>query len=166
MKNILHIPAAALLAVSLMAIASSPVAHAAGVALKTEQFQEVEVVKAGKKQKQLKTLTDTAPGDEVVYVTTWHNTEPKKAADNIVIRNPVSPQLAYKAGSAEGAGMQIDFSVDGGKQFGALESLTVTAADGGARAATPADVNVIRWRMTKPAAPGAKGSVSFRAIVR
>lgn len=154
--------AAALLAFAM----ASPSAHAEGVVLKTDQFQEVDVVKDGKKQKQLKALTDTAPGDEVVYVITWHNTDPKKAAEKIVIRNPVAAQLAYKEGSATGAGMQIDFSVDNGKQFGALETLSVKGADGKSRAATPADVNMIRWQMTKPAAPGAKGSVTFRATVK
>ena len=56
-------------------------------------------------------------------------------------------------------------SVDG-KTFGPLSTLRVATADGKSRAAAPADVRVVRWRLAQPVAPGGEGQVAFRALLK
>ena len=63
-----------------------------------------------------------------------------------------------------GAAM-ADVSVNGGKSWGKLASLTVTAPDGTKRAAQASDVTHVRWTLAL-LAPGASGTVTYRAIVR
>lgn len=147
-----------------------PAAHAGaageGVTLTNAVFEEVEVVLAnGSKQKKLQPLTKAVPGKQVVYETRYEN-KGRKPAEAVVIRNPVSASLRYVPGSAEGAGTRAEVSVDGGKQFGALDKLTVTEADGKLRPARPEDVNMVRWTLLAPVPPGAGGKVAFRAAVR
>lgn len=143
----------------------STTAQAAGVELKVEALQEVAVTTAGKTEKKLQPMEHAVPGQEVVYRITYHNTD-AKPAERVVIRNPVPPAMSFKAGSAEGAGTQTDVSVDGGKQFGALNKLSVKGADGKPRPATAADVTTVRWTLSAPVAAGAQGVVSYRATLK
>lgn len=102
------------------------------------------------------------PGDRLVYEIAYRNTGTAPASD-IVVANPVPQQLTY-AGPAEGAAAP-EVSADG-KSFAMLPALRVRAADGGMRAATMADVRVVRWRLTTPVAGGAGGQLAFRAILK
>lgn len=144
----------------------STLANAAGLELKAEGFREVEVTDAaGKKSKQLQPVTGAVPGQEVVYVITYRNTG-AKPAENVKVKNPVPKGLVYVPGSANAPGAQVDVSVDGGKQFGALEKLKVPGGDGKPRAATAADVTTVRWILAAPVKAGAEGKVSYRARVQ
>ena len=141
-------------------------ALAAGLELKSEALQDVAVKgKDGKVQKKRQAVTNAVPGSEIIYVITYRNGGAKPAAD-VVINNPVPPQMVYVAGSAEGAGTRAEVSVDGGKQFGALEALQVKGADGKPRAARAEDVTHLRWTVQTAIAPGKEGSVTYRALVR
>lgn len=132
----------------------------------TEVFQEVEVTGAnGKKEKKTQPATKIVPGTEVIYVITYRNAG-DKAAEKVVVNNAVPKELTYKGGSASGRGARFEVSVDGGSKFGALPSLRVTGADGKPRPAQAADVTHLRWSVAKPVAPGASGSVSYRAVLR
>lgn len=148
------------------ALLSSAVLADDGVELKSTAFEEVEVVQPnGVKQKKLQPLAKAVPGQQVIYETTYQN-HGKKAAEKVVIKNPVPAQLAYVPGSAQGAGTRIEVSVDGGTQFGQLEKLTVAGADGKPRAALPEDVTTLRWTVTSPVQPGGQGKVTYRARLK
>lgn len=154
---------AALFALGLAAVASPALA---AVELKTEAFHEVEATdKAGKKTKKVEPLTRATPGQEVIYVLTYSNTG-KEPVSNVVLNNPVPAELAYVAGSAKGNGTRVEVSVDGGKTFAALETLSVKKADGSSRAATGSDVTHLRWTVTAPVKAGASGSATYRAVLR
>jgi len=130
---------------------------------------EVEVTKQNAEGKKEVKRIDAAkaavvPGDTVIFTVSYANAD-TKPADRVVVINPVPQHMTYLDKSAEGNGTVIEFSVDGGKTYAAPGKLTVTAA-GTQRPATAADYTHIKWTMGKPLAPGAKGSVSFRAVLR
>lgn len=136
-----------------------------GIALSIEQFQEVVVKdEKGKDVKKILPMTKAAPGSEVIYVMNYHN-KGTKQADGVALTNPVPKELVYVNGSQQGEGARFALSVDGGKTFGALEALTVPGDDGKPRPATVADVTTLRWTVAAMK-PGAKGKVSYRALVK
>lgn len=138
----------------------------AAVELENKAFREVVVKdEKGNVTKKLEPLDSAAPGQEVVYVLTYRNTG-KEPASNVVLNNPVAREMAYVAGSAKGNNSLAVVSVDGGKQFGLLETLTIKNADGTLRPATGSDVTNIRWTVTAAVKSGAEGSVTYRAVVR
>lgn len=154
---------AVLFTLGLMAVSAQALA---AVELKSEAFREVEVTdKNGKKTKKVEPVSRATPGQEVIYVLTYRNTG-KEPVSNVVLNNPVPAELAYVAGSAKGAGTRIEASVDGGKNFGAFETLSVKKADGTARPATGSDVTHLRWVVTTPVKAGATGSATYRAVLR
>lgn len=163
MKHLIRMLGRLLLAASLILPA---LALAGDFSLKSEAFQDVVVKgKDGKPVKKRQAVTTAVPGSEVVYVISYRNSGSKPAND-IVINNPVPAQMRFVAGSAEGAGTRIEMSVDGGKQFGALEALQVKGGDGKSRAARAEDVTNLRWTLLGAVAPGKDGNVSYRAVVR
>lgn len=136
-------------------------AFAQGVVLKTNVLSEVrEAAANGTTRIRLAPAARVTPGDRVVYQIGFKNTA-KQAASNVVITNPVPAGLAY-AGAAEGSPAP-ELSVDG-VRFGTLSQLTVRAG-GITRAATGADVRIVRWKLA-PIAAGTSGQVSFRAILK
>lgn len=156
----------------LIAFAAAGVIFNAGVAMAKESvqltgavFQEKEVLdKDGKSEKKLVPAGIVVPGSEVVYVISYSNSG-DKAAQNLVIRNPLPEQLRY-TGEATGANAQVEVTVDGGATFGSLSSLTVATADGKTRPAAAADVTGINWKIASAIKPGEKGQVSYRAVLK
>lgn len=119
--------------------------------------KEVKRVEAAK--------ANVTPGEAVIF-TTYYSNNGKEAASDIVINNPMPEYMLYVDGTAEGAGTRIEFSVDNGKSYGMPESLKVKDEKGKERTAIASDYTHIRWTLSKPLAPGGKGSVSFRAKVK
>jgi hypothetical protein len=96
--------------------------------------------------------------------------------------NPMPGPIQFISAAEDWA----EVSVDGGKSWGKLEALKVTetvtkaavvdAATGKetapatseaiTRAADKSDVTHVRWVFAKPIAPGAKGSLSYRGVVK
>lgn len=147
-------------------LALPALALAGDLELKSEAFQDVAVKgKDGKVQKKRQAVATAVPGSEVLYVISYRNKGSKPAAD-IVINNPVPAEMRFQAGSAEGAGTRVEVSVDGGKTFGALDTLQVKGADGKPRASRAEDVTHVRWSVLGAVAPGKEGSVSYRAVVK
>jgi len=131
---------------------------------------EVEVATTNAKgEKEVKRVDAAAskviPGDVVIFTTQYANVD-KKPAENVVIMNPVSEHVVYVENSAEGLGMKVEFSVDQGKRYAAPDKLVKTDAQGVSRRAAAREYTHIRWTLGKPLAPGGKGSVSFRAMVK
>jgi uncharacterized repeat protein (TIGR01451 family) len=139
-----------------------------GVVLKTvAEVETVVVAKNGEKRIVLKDVSKTSiyPGDTVVFTTTCEN-KAEKPATGLVIKNPVPDNMVYLAGTAEGADAGITFSVDKGKTFDVPAKLKVIQKDGKKRSATPSDYTHIKLSFSKPLAPGAVKTVSFKAKVK
>lgn len=121
-------------------------------------YQDVETkLPDGKTEHRLAPASTVTPGQEVVYVVTVSNSG-DRPADQLVITNPVPASIEFVAG--DGAVV----SVDGGRRFGALSSLTVRDR-GAVRAARPNDVTHVRWTVAR-VAPGSSDKVSFRARLK
>jgi uncharacterized repeat protein (TIGR01451 family) len=153
-----------LLMTACLALALPGLALAEGLKLENEAFQEIVVkAKNGKTEKKRQKVTNAVPGSEIIYVITYRNTGTKPVT-GVVVNDDLPANLAYVAGSAEGAPVVV--SVDGGKTFGALEKLTAKGSDGKPRAAQAGDVTHVRWTVAGAVAPGKSGSVSYRARVK
>jgi uncharacterized repeat protein (TIGR01451 family) len=135
--------------------------------LRVTQVAEMErtvTATDGSKQTTLVPATLVPPGGEVVYTVKFENAG-KQAATDVVVTNPVPEHTRYVANSAGGPGTEVTYSVDGGKTFGAPESLKVAAEDG-TRAATAADYTHLRFRLVNALPPGQVAYARFRAVVK
>lgn len=119
----------------------------------------------GEKAKRLVPITKIVPGDEVIYTITYEN-KGKQPADRVIVTDPIPAEVTYVDGSAFGPGTEIEFSADGGKTWGAPAALKVKGADGKERAAVAADYTHVRWKLAASVAPGQKGFVRFRAVLK
>jgi uncharacterized repeat protein (TIGR01451 family) len=119
----------------------------------------------GKKVIQRVPAAKVLPGSEVIFTTRYENVS-KEKAENAVITNPVPEHMLYKRGSAQGAGARVMFSIDNGKSYNIPNQLFVTDAAGRKFPARPKDYTHIRWTFDNPLPSGAKGDVSFRAILK
>jgi uncharacterized repeat protein (TIGR01451 family) len=104
------------------------------------------------------------PGTEVIFSQHYENIG-DNTAENALITNPIPGHMVYKAGSASGSGTHITFSVDNGKSYNIPAKLFVFDASGRKYPAGPKDYTHIRWAFENPLPSGAKGTVSFRAIL-
>lgn len=102
------------------------------------------------------------PGDAVVYRLEYRNRGTRPATD-LVIANPIPANLVYAGPSQNSPAPEV--STDG-TTFASLTTLRVRGAGGVERAATPADVRAVRWRLTNPVAAGGSGQVAFRATLK
>jgi uncharacterized repeat protein (TIGR01451 family) len=125
------------------------------------QKEEVRMTDSGEPKRELVEATTVIPGDSVVYTITFENIS-GESAENVTITNPVPANLTYEQGSAFGPGASIQFSVDGGNNYGAPETLKITE-NGEVRTARPEDYTHIRWVMNDDLAAGAQGVARFRA---
>jgi uncharacterized repeat protein (TIGR01451 family) len=101
------------------------------------------------------------PGDRLVFLLSYRN-DGAEPATAFVLTNPVPDSVAF-AGTDDRSAV---VSIDGGKTWGALSSLTVTQADGITRPAQVADVTHIRWSLAQPVPSGGAGELSFRGVVK
>jgi len=132
------------------------------IRLRTEALTEKTVVdEKGRSETTLVTAARVAPGDEVVYAIHWENAG-ERPADLVVITNPI-PQHMVCLTVEEAAATRMTVSVDGGKIFAALDTLTLASPDGTTRPATWHDCTHVRWNFEKPLSPGQKGTFHFRA---
>jgi uncharacterized repeat protein (TIGR01451 family) len=119
----------------------------------------------GRKEIKRMPAAKVVPGHEVIFTTTYKNVS-KEKAEKAVITNPVPEHMLYKENSASGMGTRITFSIDHGKSFNIPVKLFVLDAAGRKYPARPQDYTHIRWEISNPLQPGAKGEVSFRAILK
>lgn len=132
------------------------------VALDNSVFVErVTTDAAGKQRVLLEEPKVVVPGDRLVFVLNYRNAG-AQPADKFVVTNPM-PSAVRFAGAGN-AGTLV--SVDGGKAWGTLDTLSVMQPDGTRRAAQPADVTHIRWAFQKPIPAGATGKLMFRGVVK
>ena len=101
------------------------------------------------------------PGDRLVFVLSYRN-DGAEPATAFVLTNPVPASVTFAGTDDQSAVV----SIDGGKTWGPLGSLTVTQTDGTARRAEVSDVTHIRWSLAQPVPSGAAGELSFRGVVK
>lgn len=196
MKRKMVIETAYAAALALAAISGSMVAGAAeaqtaaapaakpAVSLSSEALIErTETDASGAEKTVLKTPSEVkiVPGDRVVFALKYQNNA-AVPADGFRATNPMPAPIQFISAAEEWA----EVSVDGGKVWGKLASLKVTEtvtktaivdADTGkvtspakseqiVRAAEASDVTHVRWVFAEPIAAGAKGSVSYRGVIK
>ncbi len=105
------------------------------------------------------------PGEEVFYTLEIRNTGTKPLPPPTV-DFAIPEHMRYIANSAVGAGAEVSYSIDGGHTFDRPENLSVVAAGGDARLATPADYTHIRWRLKHALQAKAMALARFRAVVK
>ncbi len=115
----------------------------------------------GREQTALEAPAVVVPGDKLVFVLRYRNNGATPASD-FVVTNPLPAAIAFEGVPDERA----QLSVDGGRSWGALASLTVREPDGTARPAAARDVTHIRWAFAQPIPAGEAGRLMFRGIVR
>jgi len=132
------------------------------VALTSEVFVERAVTDAnGATRVALEAPGVVTPGDRLVFVLSYRNNGGAPASD-FVVSNPIPDSVVFDGTESPGA----VYSVDGGRNWGALSALTVRGADGSSRPATFADVNSVQWRFAQPIPAGADGQLRFRGVVK
>lgn len=143
---------------------SAPMAQATMPAQPVELTGEVKVdrvvVENGAEKHVLSDPEVVVPGDRLVFRTTYHNPSVQSVKD-FVVTNPVPAGVML---APEGAEAHL-VSVDGGKTWGHLAALTLAGEAGAIRPATSADVTHLRWVIAQ-IAPGARGALTYNAIVR
>lgn len=157
-----------ILLMSLFLVALTAARSSADSPIRLKSSVEVEkesLTPDGRKVLQRGPAYQVVLGQEIVYATAYENIG-KEAAENVVITNPIPEGMVYKDGSAKGAGTRITFSIDGGHTFDAPSNLFIKDMAGRVFPARAQDYTHIRWKFDKPLPPGARGEVSFRAILR
>ncbi len=133
--------------------------------LKLKAEKEVIVTgEDGKTRFEWREVTALEPGDVVRYTLHYTNGGRSEARDAVIV-DPVPTGSTYIAGSAEGNGAEITFSMDG-KQFGAPAHLKYRPKEGDAMTVKPEMYTHVRWKLTRPIPPGGDGTVSFSVKVK
>ena len=128
-------------------------------------------VAAAKPEPKLQPAERVVPGDVLIYTVEVRNAG-QYAVDSAVVIQPVPNHTMYLADSAVGPGVDVDYSVDGGRSFDRPENLKPVngTANGVAAAATArataAEYTHIRWRMRNRLKPNSIAYLRFRAQVK
>jgi uncharacterized repeat protein (TIGR01451 family) len=153
----------AIFSAALLAALTSAPALAEIVATQSIQKEIVAKSANGEVIRSLAPADRVTPGETIVYTLSYANNGAEPVSD-IVLVMPVPREVSFVEGSTLGEGA-VAFSADGGKSYMARGRLSVTE-NGETRAARGDEITHIRWTMTTPAPAGARGEVSFKAVVR
>lgn len=151
----------AIASISVGATLLTPAAHAQdALSFDGTAFVERTVVEDGV-EKVVQLPTDTViPGDLIVFNTAYRN-DGDQTVEDFVVTNPIPDPVALSDESAAA----LTVSVDGGKTFGSLSTMSIAVEPEGERPATAADATHIRWTLDQ-VAPGESGTLSYKAFVR
>ncbi len=130
------------------------------VELKGDVKVRQRVIENGAEKQILAEPKVVVPGDTLLFTTAYRNVS-SQAVKNFVITNALPGGVAL---APEGAASQM-VSVDGGKTWGALGTLSVNGNDGTKRPTHAGDVTHLRWILTE-IKPGVAGEVTYLALVR
>lgn len=157
---------ATLLVTAIALTSSSALAAQPGsVSLRNIAETEVKVVENGASVTKRVPVQKALPDTEIIYTTTFKNLIDKPVAD-IVIDNPIPNDSTYKADSAAGNNAIISYSINGGKSYGAPDTLKIKGKDGKERKALPSEYTNIRWVYQGSLAAGKSSDISFRTVVK
>jgi|TARA_B110000902_G_C14153903_1_gene530626 uncharacterized repeat protein (TIGR01451 family) len=160
MKKILLVITTFVFATSLAsAQGDSPVSFA-----NIAQKQVISVSQNGAETTSFTDVGIVVPGDSIVYTSTFTNIS-SEVVSSIVVNNPVPDNTKYVRFTAQGENTTVTFSIDSGNAFSAPAGLTVTEANGVARAAKPEEYTDIRWIYQGELLPGQSSSVNFKVTI-
>ena len=147
---------------------SSPVWAKPEITLSITSEKEVMTMVNGKKVVKRMPAKDVDPGQVLIFTLSYSN-KGNEDATNVVVDNPIPKEVVYTVGSAEGAGSNITFSINGGKDFKKPTMLTyeIKGPDGKIvkKKASPEQYTNVKW-VIKKVPPGKGGTVSFKAKVK
>jgi len=110
-------------------------------------------------------IAKVIPGDVVTYTITYTNTG-DDAVKEVIVTNPVPPEVEYIEKSASGKDSVMTFSIDGGNTYDVPTKLEVKDKDGKTRRAKASEYTNIKWTLKGSLAPGKGGSVAYRAKIK
>jgi len=148
-----------------LGVAAQGQATSGPLSIKTIAEVETRGTSGGRDIVRLAPADRVVPGDQVIYTLEVQNTDAATARAPTVIY-PIPEHMLYVAHSAVGPGVDVSYSVDGGRNFDRSENLKVAAAGGGLRAALPADYTHIRWQLKHDLKANSVAFVRFRALVK
>lgn len=152
-----------LLALALLATPFSPAIAQTGALTSRIELEKLRPAAVGQpEQKSYVTPDVVVPGDRIRVTLTFTN-QGSSPASGVSLVNPIPDGLAFDD-TADPAHFAV--SVDGGKTFGLLATLTLPTAGDTPRAAAAADVTHVRWLWPDAVAPGQSRSVAFFGRVR
>ncbi len=132
------------------------------VSLSSDVFVERTVEKPdGKTAVMLEEPKTVIPGDNLVFVVKYKNVGSTPATD-FSVTNPLPKAVAFN-GTSDGTEI---VSVDGGKKWGSLATLTYTRENGEVRPALMSDVTHIKWKFNRALSVGSEGKLVFRGTVK
>jgi uncharacterized repeat protein (TIGR01451 family) len=135
------------------------------IELTTVAEQEQTVTAAdGSVSKRYVPAARIVPGTEVTWTTTARNVC-RKAAEKVVIDQPVPEHMVFVAGSPTGENALVLLSTDG-QEFRPAAELKAHTSDGTARPAGAEDVRAVRWALQGAIAPQTAVSVRYRATLQ
>jgi len=143
----------------------SSVALQANVSISSASFQErAEVQSNGEKKIVWVKASKVVPGTVIRYVNGLENSG-DKAAEKLVINNPIPENMEYVASTAKcKSGCSVVYSVDGGKTFNTPSDLFV--GEGKERhVAKASEYTNIRWVLDRLDAES-KSSVEYKARLK
>lgn len=148
---------------SIAALAVPGIAVAANnVALSSDVFVERKIEKSdGRTAIVLEQPKTVLPGDNLVFVVKYKNVGNQPATD-FSVTNPLPKAVAFN-GTSDGSEI---VSIDGGKSWGPLSTLTYTRENGEARPALLSDVTHIKWKFNRSLSVGSEGKLIFRGTVK
>jgi uncharacterized repeat protein (TIGR01451 family) len=128
-----------------------------------------EAVAGEKPEPKLQAAERVVPGDVLIYTVQVRNVG-QYSVESAEVIQPLPRHTMYVADSAVGPGVDVDYSIDGGRSFDKPENLksphTSSAAAARSARATAADYTHIRWRLHNRLNPNAIAFVRFRAQVK
>ena len=131
----------------------------------------VELNVEGKEKVTWEALGDQSvvtPGDTLRYTVSSKNTG-DLPAKNLVITQPIPPQMVYTIGSTtSNNGTEVTYSIDNGKNFVANPTVKVTLPDGTVeeRPAPAEAYTNIRWKFSKALDPTSGVIATYEVTVR
>ena len=139
----------------------------AGDALVVRAIAEVErsVSEGDRQVRKLLPADRVVSGDHVIFTLEVRNSG-SATLDAPVISYPIPQHMIYVAQSAVGPGVDVTYSVDGGREFDKAEQLVIVGADGRARPALAADYTHIRWQLHSHLKSHSVAFVRFRTIAK
>ena len=96
-----------------------------------------------------------------MFVVNYRNVGSAPATD-FSVTNPLPKAVAFE-GTSDGTEI---VSVDGGKSWGPLSSLSYQSENGGIRPALMTDVTHVKWKFNRSLSAGSGGKLVFRGTVK
>ncbi len=149
---------------AILAVGNQPAAaQGTGVLTNKVELEKRAPAADGREGEKTYTTPDVVvPGDRIRLTLTFTNNGTAPAS-GMNLTNPIPEALVFD-GTSDTAGFAV--SVDGGKTFASLASLTVAVAGAAPRPAVPADVTHVRWLWPDAVPAGQSRSVAFFGRVR